>query len=1122
MKKGFAIFIFFLFASLFGGINDVNAGWCSSTDQSGQTCFNPTYGTCNCSAGKLQVCCSGGQVVECYWDGGICSGYACYTTVIISSPYCYNLSTPCSCCTPLTTCNCGALATSNQGYGSKTVTCSNSCSTASRTCYCTSACDPYALSCPTTLSNTNQGYGTSSTTWRSCTNTCGSSSTAPCYCKNCTLPIPSGTTTTNTGKQSTDPAYQSTSCSTGPGCTAKSSSLWCTRCTPTACSAPYTSTPTSFGSRTYVCSNTLSSCGYESNTCYCQQPCYLDNCPLDLSNTNLGFGISSLKMTCSNECGLASARSCYCKDCTLPVPVGTTLTDTGKQSTNPVYQTTSCNKGTGCTDKTDDLYCTRCTPSSCTPTYATSNQGYGSVILSCNNALASCGSETRTCYIDACSNCTIPNCPTPLTNTGSSDPNMVLENFRSCTKGAPCGGTPAYASCYETISPQPTIGLAIHPDGANMYGFLSTTHTGIRMANYNLNDPIPMTATYTDVNGATDIEAVSVWFRDASVGGEVQTPLWIDTATNPSQQPSTPNNSSWGFMMRWEGSSWVPYVPSYPASGTAKWVKAIYSSNSFVISGPTGLSMVRVTVPQSDITRSGNIVTMNFELSFNFESENEAVGEVQYQTYLMGNDVFSFTPYDNYDAYPTIQPKIGDYWSDGQLRYRTSPSTPQLYARQWAMTGHNWTIDRHRPLIESLNMSVIGETNLRLNWEVSDEQEIYAIVGNIYAAISMPPETEDLILTESGTVLDINSPFALLTEDEGGEIGVLGSGYAFRKLSIGETDHSGSINIDIQNNKEGSLVIYLAVFDKAGNMTVRSLTYSLGDWIVTEGGFVYSSDGMDFEVKEFIEEATWEGTILAEKGMSPLTADISSEMFADNSISGILPSALVKSDNVNSYHIRPFTINTKLTSLYLELLSAYGDREITGKKDLSGYSPPITQLVGNLNDPSYGCYAEDSVCILKTQGNLTVGSDTTPFICDNWGVFFVSGDLIIKNEIKNINPKKDACIFVVDGSVLIEDGVIASSAGQIQYDEINAYIVSDGAITVEAQTDLSSKYDGVFVEGGLQTLGGLNMNRSLKLVDRNVYPALVVINHPKYSVLSNIVFGSQVDILKTELGFKPY
>jgi hypothetical protein len=419
-------------------------------------------------------------------------------------------------------------------------------------------------------------------------------------------------------------------------------------------------------------------------------------------------------------------------------------------------------------------------------------------------------------------------------------------------------------------------------------------------------------------------------------------------------------------------------------------------------------------------------------------------------------------------------------------------------------------------------MSVIGETNLRLNWEVSDEKEIYAIVGNIYASVSMPPETEDILLTQSGTVLDINSPFALSPDYDEEDIGVLGSGYAFRKVSIGGTNHTGSVDIDIQNNKEGSLVIYLAVFDKAGNMTISSLTYSLGDWIVTEGGFVYSSDGMDFEVKEFEEGATWNGTILEAKGMSPVTADVSSEMFADNSISGTLPSALVKSADVNSYHIRPFTINSKVTSLYSELLKAYADRPIEDKADLSDILPPITQLTGNLNDTTYGCLASNSVCILKTQGDLTVGSDTTPFTCDNWGVFFVNGNLTVKNRILNVNERKDACIFVVSGEVMIEDGHLASSAGQIQYDEINAYIVSDGSITIEAQTDLSSKYDGVFVEGGLQTLGELNMNRSLKLVDRNVYPALAVINHPKYSVLSNIVFGSQVDILKTELGFKPY
>jgi hypothetical protein len=37
-----------------------------------------------------------------------------------------------------------------------------------------------------------------------------------------------------------------------------------------------------------------------------------------------------------------------------------------------------------------------------------------------------------------------------------------------------------------------------------------------------------------------------------------------------------------------------------------------------------------------------------------------------------------------------------------------------------------------------------------------------------------------------------------------------------------------------------------------------------------------------------------------------------------------------------------------------------------------------------------------------------------------------------------------------------------------------------------------------------------------------VYPVLVVDNNAKYGLLSKTVFGSQIDIFKIEVGFKPY
>jgi hypothetical protein len=689
---------------------------------------------------------------------------------------------------------------------------------------------------------------------------------------------------------------------------------------------------------------------------------------------------------------------------------------------------------------------------------------------------------------------------------------MSLADYRTCTRNVPCGGPPNAEACYEQVSRQPTATLEIVPDGVNKYGFSSSTHTGNRQGDYNLNDPLSLTATYTDIDGYTDIEAVSVWFRNSSQSGEVQSPLWIDTAVNPSQSPSAPSADSWGFMMRWEGSSWRPYVPSYPTTGTAKWVRAVSTGDSFVISGPRGLQMVRVTL--GNISRTGNDVVLPFQLSFTFTEGFENVGQVTYNTYLMGNDIFSFTPYDNYGAQVS---KIGDYWSPGQLRYRTSPTPAQLYARQWSPTGHNWTIDKENPSV-TLSMTAIEDTTLKLSWSVQDTKQIYAIVGNIYASLSMPPEPQPISLSETGTVAGLDfAPEYTLSTDEA-DLGKLNTGYAFRKLSINAPSYSEDILIDIGGNKEGSLIVYLTVFDMAGNMHIQPLTYSLGDWISTNGGLAFSSEGMDFEVKEIASESAWDGVSVL-SGMDPTFADISTELFADNQLSGTNPSGLTNSGKNNSYHIRPFAMNLDITSFYSELLKAYNDRLIEGKVDLSANVPAVTELNGNLRSIG-SCNSESSVCILKHTGTLQVGN-TSDFVCDGWGVFFVDGDLVINRRIINTNANRDACIFVVRGNVEIMQGAKASSTGQIQYDEINAYIITDGDINIEAET-VGQKYDGVFIGGALQTLGGLNVNRSLKLVDRNIYPVLMVKYHSKYSVLSNLVFGSQVDILKTEIGFKPY
>lgn len=832
--------------------------------------------------------------------------------------------------------------------------------------------------------------------------------------------------------------------------------------------------------------------------------CTPASCPAGTTTTDTGYYHSQTSCDRGSGCDPRyNTRNCYCNTCTPP-SCSPTYSDS-----NLGYGSTTTSCYNGCANQNRTCYCYSCTPPACAPNYSTVNYGYGIVSLSCTNACSV--KTTNTCYIDRCSNCSLSSCPTPLTNTpGTTNPNMELTRFRTCTRNQPCGGAPNYGSCYEVVSPQPTTSLQIFPEGVNTFGFSSSTHTGTRTNEVTLNDPIEMTATYSDPNGVNDIEAISVWFRDTSITGEVESPLWFAQTGGPA--PKIPTNNSWGFMLRWNGSSWTPYVPAYPSTGNPTWVSTLYSNNSFDISGPTGVKMVRVTIgnsKQANITRVGNNVVLPFELSFNFSTGYDPVGQVQYNTYLMGNDVFSFTPSDNYSF------SVESYWQAGQLRYRTSPLPAQLYARQWMFTGKTWTVDKEEPEVEKLSISVIGDTKIRLNIEVADTKEIYAIVGNLYASLSMPPNPDPLVLTGSG--MDIKSSYTLVKEED--NKGYLNSEYAFKAIDIGGTAYTNYLDIDLGSNTEGSIVVYLRVYDMAGNMDISSLTYSLGDWIATYGGFVYSSQGKNYEMKNIEDSNAWDTQPLL-TDLDPTLADVSTELFADNQSSGTLPSALDKSTQLKSYHMRPFAMNINIPSLFEELKDAYNSREIEGKADLNNVVPAITALNGNLTSMG-NCNPSSKVCILKTLGDLNVGNNSA-FKCNQWGVFFVNGNLNISNDITNENRYMNACIFVVSGNVNIYTGINHSNASQMGYDEINAYIMADGEINVSAETGTTTKYDGLYIAGGLHSLRGINMNRSLKLADRNIFPAMFVRYQPKYSVLSNLVFGSQVDILKTEVGFKPY
>jgi len=851
-----------------------------------------------------------------------------------------------------------------------------------------------------------------------------------------------------------------------------------------------------------------------------------------------------LKENAFAACGCASDGSYYCYTCDTrqyghytsvpdcPSPCAWCPSDTGWQYTCCYY--TEWVVG-GCESACDS----GCTPPACAPTYDTVNHGVGSITTSCTD---DCGdTETRTCYLYRCDDCTLPNCPAPLLNSAlPTDPvNLVLANFRSCTRSGTCGGASKLGDCYEPYSVQPTVALR-NPsetlDLANIYGFRSIHHIGIPKLNptYNLNEPLNLEARYTDLNGSSDIEAIYVWFRDTAYAypAELSTPLFIASSGNP----KAPAQNSWGFMMHRENGSWYPYVPDYTDPSNAKWVKvAGYNTSlrTFYIPGTTSTKMVAVTITGTNgITESGNTVTMPFRLRFsNYGTYTDILQEtspVTYRVLLMAHDKFSFTPYDNYDNVQAIKDKIGNYWQANQLRYRNLPAISQKFARNWnsyinAGQEKFFTIDKVAPFSTVPFSVAYNNGKIEIKWNVEDAKGLYSIVGNIYSSSTTYPMT---LSGTTGIIFPSGTSFSpsLYTNQV---IGHLTVGRAFAVApDMAVKTHTGTVYVDPGANRDGSLNIYLTVFDDAGNITQYNMLYLLEDWIVSDGGLAYSQGGTGFKTKiPSSPTDTW-GSVLPLRDISPLVesltfakGDLSSEMWAEGA--GGLLTPLTKSSITNkSYKIVNFG-GYNFSSYYDRFYQLYLDNKtnlgtLLVEKTLGSTT---TELTSTLTANYCGNQSTAPYCVLLKSGPLFVN---TGFICDQKAVIFVNGDLTIGGKIKNhaaLRRDSDACMFIVTGNIVIQEGDNASPS-TLGYDEINAYLFSDKQIIINAETTSKTRYDGLYINGGIQALGGIKVNRYLKLVDRMKYPALAVDHHSRYGILGRIFFGSDYTFQKTEVGFR--
>jgi len=762
------------------------------------------------------------------------------------------------------------------------------------------------------------------------------------------------------------------------------------------------------------------------------------------------------------------------------------------------------------------------------------------------------GSCTNSCK--CCVECSV-SCPNPLVSSAPVNPphphsvsEYFFDNITSCEDRSTCENPQTrYADCYEILSNQPTVSLNIHPELVpTTLSFVSDSHTGSGTYKENgtisddtVNDFMPYSsiryqnegdlfyfeATFLDSDNP--IESAYIWFSKSLIKPVTPKFIDLDNSVTPNKYGAK-SNSEFGFLLyhNLNTDSWVPYVPAISGSGdsaTDVWKQAKSYSDVEIIDGKTvfsvpasnGQKTAKVLLYSITPANSGKKIVVKFSISF--KSSGEALlpklpDEGRYNIWMMANDTFGFTPYDNYEEYSDIvKNAIKNKWiTNERIRYYD----------QWIDSGKDWNLNFDIPGVNlMITPSESVRTGLDISWEFDGDSdfpdnEFSDLVINLYKTeeLNIPDEITLSNIHNGGGEVDSNSPFQPKVDGQHTDrIGSLNVSNNYYLLKIHGGSGNGSATLNFGNVGQGKIYFYITVFDKGGNVGVLERSFNLSDWIITHGGLLYSKD-VNFEINLSKEPDDWDEKPLL-KSIKYDHADISTELVGIGSLG--IPTSPVKSENTSSYMLRPYKVDDPKNGYY-QTYKGYFDRRktyIPNLKDLGDFDI----LQGNLSTLGSGI-GQNEIASVETDGNLFVDSK---FICDRRGVFFVKGDLTIEGRITNQNLEKDACIFVVNGNVTIDNGKKVSES-TMEYDEINAYILADGKIEIQ-QEEGESIYDGIYIDGGMHSLNeeGVIIKRSLKLADRLRFPVLVVKQNSKYGVLSRSLFGSSILLQSIEVGVRP-
>jgi hypothetical protein len=630
-------------------------------------------------------------------------------------------------------------------------------------------------------------------------------------------------------------------------------------------------------------------------------------------------------------------------------------------------------------------------------------------------------------------------------------------------------------------------------DTDTVMGYWSNTHSGREISEYGVNNPVGLHAEYSDSDGQEDIVALYVWWSPKTSNTNLVLPNKLDTTGNLKAKTDTEDN--WGFLITRSGynGTWQNvYVPNLEGSNRI-WVNAGNISETITVKGSSENTMVELSGINVRAVGSDE-VHLDLLMTFRSEGTDDIVSTDQYNLWGLVNDYIGFIEFEENGE---IKDSANSLWKD---------------------SNEDWTLDMIQPVISTLDVADTDKSQVTVSIDVNDDDNLsYVRLDACKSGIDAPSplsseyiDNYDLQTCDSfsGESIDVTTLNSLLGDE--GDV-----------RNLNTNSFSRDVDVYLGNNKEGAITFHLTVLDKAGNVKQDTEIYKLEQWATVKDGFVFGLNGVTSSTRS-VDVDQWNGHPVLEDFRNSYVNEVdltNQVLLGAKSLSSIFLRELVHTGSNLSFSVANYP-GIFLGLPYQELKMAYENK--AWKENIDLVTIRGDTLSGDLPTD---CTTEH--CILEREGNLLIDN----FKCDRRALIAVNGDVTIQPNLTN-DTDRDACIILASGDIQIGYGDRVTTESIPGYDIVEAFLIAGGKIDIPKQTEFDPPNDdGLYIEGGLisftppsglESRSSVYNQREIQFSNMGVYPALVVDNNAKYGLLSKTVFGSQIDIYKTEVGFKPY